>query len=267
MDRLRLIRRLVFLGGFTLLSYLFLRVTSLVLALLRKDTSRWRARTLTGWARHTARLLGMRVQVKGAPPDPPFFLVTNHLGYVDILVLASQAPCTFIAKAEVARWPVFGALCRSVNTLFIERGSKRDIPHVVEEIEGVLGRGVGVVLFPEATSSAGATVLPFRPSLLEAAARARMPVSYATLTYRTPPDAPPAHLSVCWWGEMTLLRHIQGLLRLRRFDATVTFGRGRILEENRKVLAERLRSAVEEQFEPVIGPGEGDRAAPAASGS
>ncbi len=267
MGHLRLVVRVVLLGGFTLVSYLFLLVTSLAVAFFQKDAARWRARVLSGWARHTARLIGMRIRVKGAPPEAPFFLVANHLGYVDILVLASEGPCAFIAKAEVARWPVVGALCRSVNTLFISRESKRDIPGVVLGIEAVLGRGVGVVLFPEATSSAGTTVLPFRPALLEAAARTRMPVSYATLTYRTPPDASPAHLSVCWWGDMTFGRHLQGLLRLRSFDAMVTFGRERILEENRKILAERLRSAVEAQFEPVLEVGEENRTAPATHGS
>lgn len=250
MHLLRLIRRLVLVSGFTLLCYVFLLLTSP--GVFHSDPARWRARVLRGWARGTAWLLGMRIEVRGAPPGAPFFLVTNHLGYVDVLVLASQTPCAFIAKAEIARWPVFGALCRSVNTVFIQRQSKRDIPSVVEQIDGVLRREVGVVLFPEATSSMGAEVLPFRPSLLESAARARLPVSYAALTYRTSPDAPPAHLSVCWWGDMTFGRHLLSLLGVRRIDARVTFGPDRILEDDRKVLAEHLRRAVEACFDPVV---------------
>ncbi len=252
MGWLRLVRRLILFGSFTLLAYLLLLLSTPVVRLLRGNTARWRARIFETWARHGAPLIGMRVHVKGPPPRPPFFLVSNHLSYVDILALASQTRCAFIAKAEIAGWPILGALCRSVHTLFIERESKRGIPKVLKEIERTLRDGVGVVLFPEATSSQGATVLPFRPSLLEAAARGRLPVSYATLTYRTPADGPPAHLAVCWWGDMTFGRHVLRLFRVREFHATVTFGEQSFREEDRKVLADKLRRAVEEQFEAVV---------------
>lgn len=251
MGWVRLVFRLVVLGGFSLALYLFLHLSSLLVWVVRGNVSAWRARVLQWWASGVGLILGMRLTVAGSPPPPPFFLVSNHLTYVDVLVLASQLRCTFLAKSEVARWPVVGSLVRSVDTMFIDRESIRDIPRVIRLIEETLGKGVGVVVFPEATSSRGATVLPFRPSLLEAAARARMPVSYATLTYRTPEGAAPAHLAVCWWGDMAFFRHLLGLLRLREFHATVTFGAKSIQEEDRKALAEKLWRAVGEQFEPV----------------
>lgn len=252
MGRLRLARRLLLFSCFTLFSFLALVLSVPLVRLFGRNVRRHRSRVLTGWSRGCAFILGMRIVVRGTAPPPPFFLVSNHLSYVDILVIASQAPCAFIAKSEISSWPIFGRLCRAVGTVFIERESKRDIPRVIETIERTLREDVGVVLFPEATSSKGGEVLPFRPSLFEAAARARMPVSYASLSYRTPGDSPPAHEVVCWWGDMTFGRHLLALFQLREFEASVIFGERTIESDDRKLLAEMLQRAVEQQFEPVV---------------
>ncbi len=172
-----------------------------VVPVLRLTGSRLRAGRASAWvfrnwAKATLRTLGARVEVRGPIPTSPFFLVSNHLGYVDVAVLASVLACVFFSRADVAGWPVVGPLVRMVGTVFIDRGAKRDILRVMERIEETLAYGRGIVVFPEGTSSGGATVLPFRPSLLEVAARARMPVSCAALTYRTEPGNPPARLAV-----------------------------------------------------------------------
>jgi 1-acyl-sn-glycerol-3-phosphate acyltransferase len=157
-----------------------------------------------------------------------------------------------VAKADVAGWPLIGALCRSVNTMFIDRDIKRDIPRVMRQIDEDQDQGLGVVLFPEGTSTKGEGVQRFRPSLLEAAARAERPVRYASISYSTPPGSIPAHLSVCWWGGMPFMRHLLGLLALPWIDARLVFGEEPIQASDRKVLATRLRSAVERQLQTVV---------------
>src|SRR5262249_52377750 len=87
---------------------------------------------------------------------------------------------------------------------------------------------------------------------LEAAAQANYPVSYAAVSYRTPADQAPAHLAVCWWGEMTFLAHLYALLQLPEFTATVVFGAQSFQASDRKVLAQQLWQAVSQQFIPVI---------------
>ena len=119
-------------------------------------------------------------------------------------------------------------------------------------MEEILAAGVGVVIFPEGTSTRGEKVLPFRPSLLETAARSGREVCYAALGYRTPPISPPPHLSVCWWGDMMFTPHVWGLLGLRNFRGTIRFGEKPIAETDRKVLAKRLREAVQRRFQPVV---------------
>ena len=203
------------------------------------------------WSRSVLWVLNARLEVHGVAPETPFFLVANHLSYVDILVLASQADAVFIAKSEVSSWPIVGWLCRAVNTIFVDRTMRRDLPRVIAEIEQVLDDGRGVVLFPEGTSTAGYEVGRFRPSLLEVAVRAALPVSYAALSYRTRSGSAPAHLAVSWWGGMEFPGHCWQLLGLRGFAARLDFGTETVRESDRKRLAERLQAEVAGRFVPV----------------
>ena len=213
---------------------------------------RWRNRNFRAWARVALRILGVRRQVHGTRPSPPFLMACNHLGYIDIILLASVLDAVFIANSGVASWPVVGFLCRCMNTIFIDRDRKRDIPRVLEIMDRVQARGQGVIVFPEGTSSAGATVNRFHSSLLEAAARAGNPVWYASLGYATADGDLPAHLAVCWWGEISFPKHALTMLSLRRIEATVTFGAEPIRENERKRLGSRLRAAILDQFTPLV---------------
>lgn len=249
--------RLVVLGCVLAAGYTWLRVSALVLGLVRgggwagPNTARWRSRTFHGICRIFVAVMRVRAEVQGRPPAAPFILVSNHLSYLDIVLFGSQVPAVFVSRADVRDWPIIGTMCRAVGTVFIDRGSKRAIPQVMERIREVLDQGQGVVIFPEGTTTGGAEVGPFKPSLLETAASAELPVSYAALSYRTPEGAAPAQESVCWWGDMTFGRHLIGMLGLPEIRATLRFGEERILERDRKVLAERLHFAVEAQFQPV----------------
>lgn len=239
---------------FLLLSLGFYLTWLVVFPLLlpfRQAARRWRGFIFRTWAVTMLRLLGAKLTVRGTPPRPPFFLVSNHLSYVDVIVLAAQLDCVFVAKSDIAHWPLFGLFSRSFNTIFIDRSNRQDIPRVNALIENVMHQGWGVVVFPEGTSTRGAEVWPFRTSLLEPPARAGWPVSYASLSYRTRPHEAPAEEAVCWWGEMQFLPHLFGLLQLTGFDARLTFGETTIQETDRKLLATKLHAAVRNIFTPV----------------
>ena len=212
---------------------------------------RWRGFVFRSWARAASVLMGMRLGVSGAAPRPPFLLVANHLSYVDIVALAANCECVFVAKKEVASWPVIGRLSSRMGTIFIDRRLHRDIPRALSLVESALEEGAGVVLFAEGTSTRGLRVLPFKSPLLEAAARRGLPVRYASLSYRTPPGEAGADSSVCWWGDMTFPRHFFELLRMRSFRAELTFGDEGIRGGDRKALALKLWTAVSARFVPV----------------
>jgi 1-acyl-sn-glycerol-3-phosphate acyltransferase len=226
---------------------------AIAVAFIRSKAARrgWRYAASRAWAKGVARIAGMNVSASGAPPSPPFLLVANHLSYIDVVALSSLVGCVYVARGDVARWPLIGRLCRGMEVVFVDRTRRGDVRRANETLARALADGEGVVLFAEGTSTAGASVAHFKPSLLEPAVRARLPVHYASLSYRTPAGAPPAHLAVCWWGDMTFLRHLYGLFKLPAFEASVVFGPAPVGACDRKALAADLRRAVSRQFVPV----------------
>lgn len=209
---------------------------------------------LTSWAQSLAMIVGMRISVAGQRPQTPFFLVANHLSYVDIILVASQMDCVFIAKKEISGWPGMGWLAGGVGTIFIDRKNFQDIPRVIGLIDEALKEGSGIVLFPEGTSTMGDKIMPFSPALLEPAARAGYPVSYASISYDTPLNEPPAHAAVSWWGDMDFMPHFLKLLLMSKFQATIRYGEDAIHADDRKVLSKSLWSAVNQEFVSMVRP-------------
>lgn len=250
MKFLRATIRLIGLGGVTGFFYLRWLAGVLFVFSFNHYALKWRNRNFGSWARASARIMGLTVNVRNTPPDAPFLLISNHLSYVDIVVLASLLQCAFVAKSEVAGWPILGFLSSTFDTIFIDRKNKRDVLKAMSSIETTLYQGLGVVLFAEGTSTAGGTPRPFKSSLLEFAARRRLPVYYASIRYVVPQGDRTVEQSICWWGSMTFPDHLFRLLQLPEFEAYLTFGPQPIVNEDRRVLTAQLWSAVNAQLEP-----------------
>lgn len=202
------------------------------------------------WGRSFSRIVGMHLEVVGTPPTGTFYLVANHMSYMDIVLLSSQVDASFVAKAGLRSWPGLGAAFAVADTIFIDRERRRDVLRVMEVIDEKRAGGLGVVVFPEGTAGSGDAVLPFKPPLLDYAARRDCPVHHATISYRTRDGQKPARETVCWWGDMPLLPHVVGLFQMPGFDARVVFGDEPLHDTDRKALAVKLRTAVAETFEP-----------------
>lgn len=248
---LRAIARLAALCVATSALYAFWLACAPLLCWSRGARASTRRVVFRAWARAAACILGMRLEVSGTAPRPPFLLVVNHLSYVDAVALAANCDCVFVSKKEVAEWPVIGSLSKLVGTIFIDRRSRRDLPRALSLIESALEEGAGVVLFAEGTSTRGSGVLPFKASLLEAAVRRGLPVHYASLSYAVTRGEASAQCSVCWWGRMTFAGHFFELLKLRSIRADLSFGADVVFEPDRKALARKLRAAVSARFVPV----------------
>ncbi|MHB1328423.1 MAG: lysophospholipid acyltransferase family protein [Gemmatimonadales bacterium] len=247
----RALLRLVAAAGWTILLFPVL-VAGMALSSAR---AAWRRRARNGvvrlWARGLARIAGMRIQVRGTPPEPPFFLVANHVSYVDILLLLATTKTTvFVAKRELADWPFLGYLTRLVGTIYLNRASRRDARRAITAIEYCTAQGDGAIAFPEGTSSDGATVYPMKAALFEWAAEQERQVRTATLYYQTRPNAPPARTAVCWWGSATFLPHLIDLCRLQGFAGTVHFHPEPVVGGDRTELASRARARIAEHFVP-----------------
>ncbi len=197
----------------------------------------WNSRSRRWWRRHymqdgariTLHLLGARVAVRGRAPDRACIVVCNHLGYVDVIVLASVARVVFVSRADVESWPGVGPLTKSAGTIFLDRQRSRSIPRALDRMRRAVSDGSGVVFFPEGTSSDGRDLLPFRSSLFQVAIEMGVPVCCAALAYRTPAGERSPEEAVAWWqDDLDFFPHCWRLLSLSSFEARVSFTEGRI---------------------------------------
>ncbi len=200
-----------------------------------------RAEWLHHWCRFACHVLGIRVTTRGAMPRSGL-LVCNHLSYLDIIVLSSIRPCLFVAKRDVAAWPLFGWLARAAGTIFVDRQRPLATAFAVKRIHAAIVSGLPVVLFPEGTSSDGSTALPFKSSLLESAVQLRCPVGTAAIAYSL--DHGSVADEICYWRDMTLVLHLLNLFFKREICSRCSFSHSKIRVGNRKEIARALRDEV-----------------------
>ena len=200
-----------------------------------------RARWLHRWSGFACHVMGIRITTRGSMP-PSGLLVSNHLSYLDALVLSSIRPCVFVAKRDVAGWPFFGWLARAAGTIFVDREQRLSSPAVVELVRATLASGSVVVLFPEGTSSDGATVLPFKSALLESAVQLRCPVASASIQYAL--DDGSVADEVCYWRDTNIVLHLLNLFFKREIRSSCSFSPLRVRVGNRKEIARELREEI-----------------------
>jgi lyso-ornithine lipid O-acyltransferase len=207
----------------------------------RASSIHTRSRWLQSWSRRFLGILNGTITFHGTPPSRGI-LVSNHLSYVDILVLGSLQPMVLVSKSEVRSWPVLGVLTRCAGTLYIQRQSRTDVARLNEQMVGVVNAGVVVALFPEGTSSDGSQVLPFRSSLFGPAEEHHWPVTPAWIHYSLK-DGSVAD-EVCYWRDMTFFSHLLNLFSKKSVEAFVSFGTPIEGKMDRKEMARELHAKV-----------------------
>lgn len=196
------------------------------------------------------RLFGARLSVIGKPPIPgPCLIASNHVSWLDIVILSAVMPLSFVAKREVARWPFFGSLARLQRTVFVDRERRHSTARTADGIAARLGRGETIVLFGEGTSHDGASVLPFKSSLFSAATAPGIAIVPVTLAYRSVWNLPMTRRqrpAFAWYGDMNLLFHLWNFLGEGPLDVTVVIHEALPAETGlyRKTAAEAAEKAV-----------------------
>ena len=154
------------------------------------------------WLQQAVRMilkcLGIEYQVEGQPPACGL-VVSNHLSYLDILIISAAMPCFFVAKMEIVGWPFFGKAARTGGTIFVDRSSLASAMSVAEQISERLNLPVPVLLFPEGTSTDGAEVLRFHSRLIDPATTAGAPITAAALRYVI--EGGVEERELCWYGD------------------------------------------------------------------
>lgn len=198
-------------------------------------------RATSFWGHGVARIWGIRIHTNGPRPNAPFFLITNHISYTDIVLLCAVCPAWFVSKREVSSWPGIGALTRMGLTLFINRETRRDVSRMNAQITDLVRQGGSVVFFPEGTTSDGRTILPFKPSLLQPAVDLKIPVHVAAIAYQTPAGSPPPESLVAWVGDDEFAPHLIRLLSAPGFTAHLRFATEAVQAPDRKTLSTLAR--------------------------
>jgi 1-acyl-sn-glycerol-3-phosphate acyltransferase len=194
-------------------------------------------------------ILSVAIRVQGAPsPSRPLLIVANHVSWLDISVITATGPVSFIAKREVRNWPVFGLLARLQRSIFIDRERRQKSGAANSEIADRLLAGDEIVLFAEGTSSDGKDVLPFRSTLIGAAAQACERLSAGTVFIQ--PLSIVYNGEGCeiapWHGDMDLLPHLVRVLRAPKLDVVLHWGESvpYFVQSDRKQIAKKLEGDV-----------------------
>lgn len=255
-------------AAFSLLGLVALTAAALPLQALAVRTKLGLGRSLpVWWHRRVLAALAVRVRVTGTPiTDRPLLVTPNHASWLDISVIGSLMPISFVAKSEVASWPLFGLLAKLQRTVFVDRTRRTATGAAADALGDRLAAGDCMVLFPEGTSWRGDEVLPFRSALLGAARSAitrgghdRVWVQPLTVVYTRLAGLPIGRAErarVGWYGDMELTSHLWGVFVAGGLDVEVIWGEALPYDAatDRKKLAADLEATVRRDLVATLRP-------------
>jgi len=197
------------------------------------------------WSRRLLAMLGIKLSHEGQP-QPGALLVANHISWLDIYVINAIAPSAFVSKAEVRGWPLIGWLAARNSTIFLQRGSRGHARIVNKEINGVLGMGRNVAVFPEGTTTDGSQVLHFHAALLQPAVSAGRPVQALAISYLDGEGRPTA--APAYDGDLSLGACLANILAHRSLTARLCAAEPMATDAetalNRRELAQTARADI-----------------------
>jgi 1-acyl-sn-glycerol-3-phosphate acyltransferase len=229
---------------------------------------RLRRRVSRTWLKVMPPLLGLRIHVEGNTPAVPYFLVNNHITWIDFIAMNSLCRARCVAMAEMGTMPILSTLLAGLEPIYVQR-TREDTARVLNVMTDALNRGESLQMAPEGTIGPGRSVRRFHAALLESAVRARRPIHYASITYRTPEGFAPASRRVLFgpdpyfkeqtsaeemalWGKQrTFLGHVVRLLALPWYEMHVRFAPEPVWAEDRITLANELHRKVQHIFTPL----------------
>jgi len=236
---------------------------------LRFVNPHW-ARAFPHWYhRLLCRLLGVTIHLSGQlAEDRPVLLIANHISWVDIPVMSSVVPASFVAKSEVSTWPFISWLAKLQATVFVDRTQPRRAGSSANEIMARLRDGDHIVIFAEGTTSDGNQVLPFKTSLFAVAKPGRAEanamhngiyVQTMAIAYTRQQGLPLCRRGrpiIAWYGDMKIASHAWQLLKRGPLDVHVHIGAPVKLDDfkDRKHLAAFTHGEVRDAVADILAP-------------
>ena len=217
-------------------------------------------KTVSFFCRWALGFMNFRIRtINAPPPDQSFLLVGNHLGMLDILVLASCHPSLFITSVDMRETPGLGFLTEMGGCLYVERRNRHKILSEIGEIREALKQKFSVTLYPEGTSTNGERVLPFKKSLLTSVAGTGIPILPVVINYRKVNGEPMSHKwrdYVCWYGDQTFISALLRIFSVQSVDVDLEFCQEVDVhsEDQRRTVAAHLHELISSKFAPIPAP-------------
>jgi len=197
------------------------------------------------WSKRLLSILSVSLHEDNAPDKLPdrCMLALNHISWVDIFIIDSRFPATFIAKSEIRRWPIVGWLCTLVGTLYIERGKRSAARHARQAIAAELERGTLIAVFPEGITTFGRSLERFHAALFQPAVDAGATVQPIALRYLDPLGR---HTDAAGYvGDTSLLESVWSIVSTRHIVAKLSFlAPIPVRGHTRRSLAEKAEAAI-----------------------
>ncbi|MCK9398244.1 MAG: 1-acyl-sn-glycerol-3-phosphate acyltransferase [Methylobacter sp.] len=172
----------------------------------------------TRWLRRFSAIVNLHIIKDGELPEHRAILVSNHISWLDIIVIGQYLPACFVAKSDIASWPVIGYLARQGGTIFIRRGDKQQIRTTAEKMAWLLKQNSHIIAFPEGTTTKGDEVLNFHSSLFQPALLTRSAIQPVALQYQgiAKEHAP-------FVGDDGFVPHLIRMLSLDKIEVQLSF--------------------------------------------
>jgi 1-acyl-sn-glycerol-3-phosphate acyltransferase len=224
------------------------------------------AQLVTGFCRRILAMLNVRVRIDypdGQDPLPSkVILISNHLSFLDVFIVAAHFPAIFITSTELRDAFLLGWVSRLGGCLFVDRRNPRRLHHEMAAIRGVLADDLSVMFFPEATSSNGEQVLPFRTALFSIPLATGIPILPVVLNYQAVNgvynDPASIQRNVLYYGEQTFFGQLWRVLNTQSIDIVLSFlplesFSGHPVEKaTRQARANSLHSRISSRYKPLV---------------
>jgi len=210
-------------------------------------------RIIRWWSKGMLATMAVRVTVHGRHPvaSQPTLLVSNHVSWLDVWVILSVHPVRFVAKSDIAGWPLAGWLVKQAGTIFIERARRSDTARINQRIANVMARPEAVAVFPEGTTSDGTQLRAFHASLFQPALSPGARLAAAAIRYRLRDGSP--NVDASYAGERSLLQSLRLILAQRVVRVELHFlGYVDPAGKTRRQLADESRAIIARGLEPWV---------------
>lgn len=222
-----------------------------------------RNRIIRGWSRALIAICGARLVVTGVPLPheievegiAPWAIgrlaLSNHVSWIDVFAIDAATPARFVAKSEIGRWPLLGALVTRAGTLYIERGRRHAVAVINRHVREHLKAGETIVVFGEGTTTDGSRLLPFHSNLVAPAIEVGAPIWPIALRYT---ESGRPSTAAAFIGEMGLVTSLARILSARRLAIEVAFLPPIPPDSNRHAVARAARRAIARHLEVAVEP-------------